>query len=79
MMLKQIAECLTGGGRIEIRGFGAAFSVRYRRARTARNPRTGAPMSLDVRHALHFKPGMRLRERVDSEARQRRNETLPCR
>ena len=77
-MLKQIAQCLTGGGRIEIRGFGA-FSVRYRRALTARNPRTGAPMSLDVRHPLHFKPGMRLRERVDSEARQRRNETLPYR
>ena len=37
MMLEQLAACLAGGGRIEIRGFGS-FSVRFRRARVGRNP-----------------------------------------
>ena len=64
MMLDQIAACLAGGGRIEIRAFGS-FSLRLRPARVARNPRTGTTMSLPAKYAPNFKPGMRLRERVD--------------
>ena len=64
MMLDHMVECLAGGGRIEIRGFGS-FSLRFRPARVARNPRTGAAVSLPARYAPYFKPGMRLRERVD--------------
>ena len=64
MMLDQVAACLAGGGRIEIRAFGS-FSLRLRPARVARNPRTGTTMSLPARYAPNFKPGMRLRERVD--------------
>ena len=43
MMLDHMATCLSGGGRIEIRGFGS-FSLRFRRARVGRNPRTGTPV-----------------------------------
>ena len=68
MMLDQMAACLAGGGRIEIRAFGS-FSLRLRPARVARNPRTGTPVSLPARYALNFKPGKRLRERVDCESR----------
>ena len=64
MMLDQMAACLAGGGRIEIRGFGS-FSLRFRRAWVARNPRTGTSVSLPARYTPCFKPGMRLRERVD--------------
>ena len=64
MMLDHMAECLAGGGRIEIRGFGS-FSLRFRPARVARNPRTGTTVSLPARYAAYFKPGIRLRERVD--------------
>ncbi len=65
MMLKHMTAVLAGGGRIEIRDFGS-FSLRYRRARMARNPRNGVPVSIGARHAPHFKPGMRLRARVDA-------------
>ena len=41
-MLDQMAECLAGGGRIEIRGFGS-FTLRFRRARVGRN----GPRELD--------------------------------
>ena len=64
MMLDQMAACLASGGRIEIRGFGS-FSLRFRPARVGRNPKTGTPVSLPARYAPNFKPGMRLRERVD--------------
>ena len=64
MMLDHMAACLSGGGRIEIRGFGS-FSVRFRRARVGRNPRTGTPVSLPARYTPYFKPGKRLRERLN--------------
>ena len=51
MMLDQMAACLASGGRIEIRGFGS-FSLRFRPARAARNPRTGTPVSLPARPTL---------------------------
>ena len=31
----------------------------------ARGPKTGTPVSIGARYAPHFKPKMRLRERVD--------------
>ncbi len=67
-MIESMAECLSGGGRIEIRGFGS-FSLHFRAGRVGRNPKTGIPVSLPAKYAPHFKPGKRLRERVDREAR----------
>ena len=64
MMLEQMAARLASGGRIEIRGFGS-FSLRFRPARVARNPSTGAAVSLPARYAPSFKPGKALRERVN--------------
>ena len=51
-----------------IRGFGS-FTLRFRRARVGRNPRTGTAVSLPARYAAYFKPGMKLRERVDRGTR----------
>jgi integration host factor subunit beta len=55
---------LAKGDRIEIRGFGG-FSIVQRAARMGRNPKTGEQVSLPIRHATHFKPGLDLRERVE--------------
>ena len=65
-MLDQMAECLAGGGRIEIRGF-ASYSHHYRPARVGRNPKIGTPVSVPARYAPYFRPGKRLRERVNRE------------
>ena len=40
-ILEQITEALRQGDRVELRGFGA-FSVKRRKARNGRNPRSGA-------------------------------------
>lgn len=63
-MIESMAECLSGGGRIEIRGFGS-FSLHFRAGRVGRNPKTGLPVSLPAKYVPHFKPGKKLRERVD--------------
>ena len=68
VMLEQMAASVAGGERLEIRGFGS-FSLRFRRARIGRDPRTGTPVSLHARYGLHFKPGKKLRERVNQEHR----------
>ena len=66
-ILEQMTACLSDGGRIEIRAF-ASFSLRFRPARVARNPRTGSAVALPARHAAYFKPGSKLRERVNRES-----------
>ena len=65
-ILEHMAECLAGGGRIEIRGFGS-FSRHFRAGRIGRNPKTGAPVSLPSKYVPHFKPGKKLRERANRE------------
>lgn len=66
-LLKHIAETLESGQRVEIRGFGS-FSLRYRAARTGRDPKTGNAVELDAKHKPHFKAGKALRDRVNDAA-----------
>jgi len=40
VILETITQTLEKGARVELRGFGA-FSVRHRKSRSGRNPRTG--------------------------------------
>jgi len=60
----EIAGALCKGDRVELRGFGA-FSVKHRPARTGRNPRTGAPVSVAAKRVPFFKTGKDLRERLN--------------
>ena len=64
-LIEVMSEALEEGRRIEIRGFGS-MCLRERPSRLGRNPRTGEPVALPVRHIPFFKPGKALRERVDS-------------
>jgi len=63
-ILEHMANTLSSGERIEIRGFGS-FSLHYRPPRVGRNPKSGDPVSLPAKYVPHFKPGKQLRERVD--------------
>lgn len=63
-MIEQMAQNLSTGERIEIRGFGS-FSLHYRPPRVGRNPKTGESVPLDGKYVPHFKPGKELRERVN--------------
>ncbi len=63
-ILEHMAQTLSNGERIEIRGFGS-FSLHYRPPRVGRNPKSGTPVSLPAKYVPHFKPGKHMRERVD--------------
>jgi len=49
------------GDRVEIRGFGS-FSVRTRKPRTTKNPKTGKMMNIPARKTLHFTMSKSLKE-----------------
>ena len=59
-----ITEALENGDRVELRGFGA-FSLRERKARVGRNPRTGEAVSVDAKTIPFFKMGKGMRERLN--------------
>ena len=63
-ILDEVVSALGRGDRVELRGFGA-FSVKNRPARTGRNPRTGAHVSVDEKHVPFFKTGKEMRERLN--------------
>jgi nucleoid DNA-binding protein len=58
-----IINTLLREGRIELRNFGV-FEVRHRRAREARNPRTGESVPVPPRNVVAFKAGRAMEERV---------------
>ncbi|WP_295164437.1 integration host factor subunit beta [uncultured Buchnera sp.] len=63
-MLKYMSISLSKGKRIEIRGFGS-FSLHYRSSRIGRNPKTGKKIKLNEKYVPYFKPGKKLRDRVN--------------
>ena len=65
LLLKAMAAHLESGQRIEIRGFGS-FERIWRKARKARNPRSGAPVMVPGKFAPRFKAGRPLRERIEA-------------
>lgn len=65
--LNAVKRALANEERIELRGFGT-FEVRYRKARMARNPRTGEPVQVPARAVPAFRPSKLWKEDVAEEA-----------
>ena len=65
--LDAVKDTLAHGDNIEIRGFGT-FKVRQRKARVARNPRTGEAVPVPPRVVPVFKPSNHFSNRVDRAA-----------
>lgn len=58
-----IVETLLTEGRIELRNFGV-FEVKRRKARKARNPRTGDRVDVGPKSVVTFKPGKEMEEKI---------------
>lgn len=58
-----IVETLLEEGRVEFRNFGV-FQVKVRKARRARNPRTGNKVFVPEKYVVSFRPGKELEDRV---------------
>jgi len=61
-----IAKALRGGDKATLIGFGT-FSVSERKARTGRNPQTGATIKITAKKVVRFKPGKELSESVNKK------------
>ncbi|NOZ68631.1 MAG: integration host factor subunit beta [Deferribacteres bacterium] len=65
-IFESIKEALAKGGKVEIRGFGN-FRLRSRKARKARNPKTGESVDVPPKKVPYFKVGKELREMVNRD------------
>ena len=63
LVFDTITNTLREGNEVALTGFGV-FSVKDRKARTARNPRTGAVVQVPATKAPKFKPGKALKDAV---------------
>ena len=67
MLFDGIIETLATEGRVELRNFGV-FAVQKRRARAARNPRTGEKVAVPERVTVRFWAGREMGQMVGRAA-----------
>jgi len=63
-VFESIKDALIKGEKVEIRGFGN-FKLRSRKARKARNPKTGESVEVPPKKVPYFKVGKELREMIN--------------
>jgi integration host factor beta subunit len=66
IIFASMTEAMKKSERIEIRGFGN-FTIRERKPRIARNPKSGLQVKLEERKTPFFKTGKELRIKVDDK------------
>ncbi len=62
--LDSIIDALSSMDRVELRNFGV-FSVKHRKGRKGRNPRTGEEVPVPPKAVAVFKPGLLMKEKVE--------------
>ncbi len=62
--IEAITKALKKGDTITLVGFGT-FSVRHRKARMGRNPRTGEEIQIKASNVPGFKPGKALKDAIN--------------
>ena len=60
-------EALEQGRQIKLSGFGN-FDLRRKNQRPGRNPKTGEQIPISARTVVTFRPGQKLKERVEAYA-----------
>lgn len=61
-------QTLEQGHHVKLSGFGN-FILRDKPARPGRNPRTGEAIPVEARRVVTFKPGLKLKSKIDERAR----------
>ena len=70
LFFEQIRQALEGNQQVKLSGFGN-FDLRDKNGRPGRNPRTGEEIPITPRRVVTFKPGQKLRARVEAYAGER--------
>ena len=63
-VLEHVAQALMNDEKVKISSFGT-FSVREKRGRVGRNPKTGEEAPIDPRRVLVFRPSHVLKDRIN--------------
>jgi integration host factor subunit alpha len=63
-----IREALERGENVKLSGFGN-FQLRVKNQRPGRNPKTGEEIPISARRVVTFRPGQKLRARVEAYVR----------
>ncbi|MCG6867332.1 MAG: integration host factor subunit alpha [Gammaproteobacteria bacterium] len=65
VFFEEIRSALEQGGNVKLSGFGN-FSLRKKNERPGRNPKTGEEISITARRVVTFRPGQKLKARVEA-------------
>ena len=63
----EISEALEAGRQVKLSGFGN-FDLRNKNERPGRNPKTGEEIPITARRVVTFRPGQKLKARVEAYA-----------
>ena len=67
MFYAEISYALENNDQVKISGFGN-FELRDKKSRPGRNPKTGEEIPISARRVVTFKPGQKLKARVETYA-----------
>jgi integration host factor subunit alpha len=64
---EEVRRSLEAGEQVKLSGFGN-FDIRDKRQRPGRNPKTGEEIPITARRVVTFRPGQKLKARVEAYA-----------
>jgi len=67
---EEVRASLAVNEQVKLSGFGN-FDLRDKRERPGRNPKTGEEVPISARRVVTFRPGQKLKDRVDAYAHER--------
>lgn len=67
LFFEKIRMALENGQQVKLSGFGN-FDLREKRQRPGRNPKTGEEIPISARRVVTFRPGQKLKARVEAYA-----------
>ncbi|NIR89891.1 MAG: integration host factor subunit alpha [Gammaproteobacteria bacterium] len=67
MFFEEIRTALEAGHQVKLSGFGN-FDLRDKNERPGRNPKTGEEIPISARRVVTFRPGQKLKARVEAYA-----------
>ena len=67
ILLEIMKRTLESGENVQVSGFGK-FCIRDKNERPGRNPKTGEEIPISARRVVTFKPGQKLKARVEAYA-----------
>lgn len=67
LFFETVRQCLERGEQVKLSGFGN-FELRDKGERPGRNPKTGEEIPISARRVVTFRPGQKLKARVEAYA-----------